>query len=315
MSQPNLSIRKTERFGMQRKIVANMTTESWQNIPHASFVYEPDVTGFWNEWLRLKKLPEWEGISINSLMLYACTQGFLAAPEMNAHLSFNRKLVAGTITQYNEVNISMPAAMSDGKMMTLNVRGCDSKTLRELSDYIADLYRKMEKTNLDEAMYEVSFENTVRLLKKLKFPTILGRFAGLIPSRREIHRLKGQAKKDYAALPSSERLTKHDIEQGTILISNLGSVYRGANNLPTIIDIIPPMVCAIALGSFADKPGVITRPDGSTAIEPRKYLTFNINMDHRALDYDRIVPFMQRMDEIFAKPGVMEEWLVKTAKE
>ena len=31
---------KTEHFGIQRKIVANMTTESWQNIPHVTYTYE-----------------------------------------------------------------------------------------------------------------------------------------------------------------------------------------------------------------------------------------------------------------------------------
>jgi len=296
-----IRIRKTERFGLQRKIVANMTTESWTTIPHASVVYEPDVTAFWDEWQRCKELPEWQDITINTLLMYACTKGFLAAPDMNAHIHFNRKLVTGTITQYEEVNISMPAAMSDGKMMTLNVRNCESKTLRELSDYIADLYRRMEKTVLDEAMYEVSLENTVNLLKQLKFPTILGRFAGLIPSRREIKRLKGKEKKAYDAMPATERLTKYDIEQGTILISNLGSIYRGSVCRPTLIDVIPPMVAAIALGSFIDQ-------------SERKIFPININFDHRALDYDGVVPFMKCLDDIFANPAQMMDWLANTPK-
>jgi len=291
-----IRIRNTEDFGLQRKIVANMTTESWTTIPHASVVYEPDVTAFWREWQQCKTLPEWQGITINTLLMYACAKGFLAAPDMNAHINFNRKLVTGTITQYEEVNISMPAAMSDGKMMTLNVRNCESKTLRELSDYIADLYRRMEKTVLDEAMYEVSLENTLNLLKRLKFFTILGRFAGLIPSRHEINRLKGQAKKDYDAMPATERLTKHDIEQGTILISNLGSIYRGSVCRPALLDVIPPMVAALGIGSFFDR-------------DDRKFLPINISFDHRALDFDGVVPFMKCLDNIFANPAQMREWL------
>jgi len=310
----NINIRQVERFGLQRKIVANMTTESWQNIPHAAVIYEPDVTDFWDEWLRLKALPEFKGVSINTLLMYACTKGFLAAPEMNAHINFNRRLVAGIITQYEDINISMPAAMSDGKMMTLNVRGCETKTLRELTDYIADLYRRMEKTVLDEAMFEVSLENTMRLLKRLKFPTIIGRFLGLIPSRHEINRLKGHEKKAYNAMSATERLTKRDIEQGTVLISNLGSVYRGAYTAPTLIEIIPPMVVAIALGSFVDKPGLVKRPNGSTTVEPRKFLPINIVFDHRALDYDAITPFCRALDDVFANPAQMREWLTVSPK-
>ena len=44
-----MAIKSVTRFGIQRKIVANMTTESWQNIPHVSYQYEPDVTKFVEE--------------------------------------------------------------------------------------------------------------------------------------------------------------------------------------------------------------------------------------------------------------------------
>ena len=41
-----MAVKSITRFGIQRKIVANMCTESWQNIPHVSYQYEPDVTKF-----------------------------------------------------------------------------------------------------------------------------------------------------------------------------------------------------------------------------------------------------------------------------
>lgn len=39
-----MKITRTEHFDIQRKIVANMTTESWEQIPHVAYVYEADVT-------------------------------------------------------------------------------------------------------------------------------------------------------------------------------------------------------------------------------------------------------------------------------
>ena len=36
---------RKEYFGIARKIVSNMTTESWREIPHVVVVYEADVTG------------------------------------------------------------------------------------------------------------------------------------------------------------------------------------------------------------------------------------------------------------------------------
>ena len=43
----------TINFGIQRKIVANMTTESWETIPHVTYNYEPDVTDFMKEYKKL----------------------------------------------------------------------------------------------------------------------------------------------------------------------------------------------------------------------------------------------------------------------
>jgi len=301
-------IRSVEHFGMQRKIVAQMTTEGW-GAPHCSFMYEPDITEFLAEWRRLKDQPAWQGITINTVLLYLCTMGLAAAPDMNAHIEYHHGTATGTITRFKHVDISMPTTMSDGKMMTLNVQNCESKTLKEINDYVLDLRRRMEKTNLDEAMFEVSMENTLNLAKKLKFHRIGMRLAGLIPSRKEINRLKGEEKKKYLKLTENERLTKKDIKQGTIVISNLGSVYRGAYAPPALIDLVPPMVCALGLGSFVDKPGVVTKADSGTSIEPRKYWPVCIVMDHRALDFDGVAPFCKCLDEAFANPSAMRDWL------
>ena len=301
--------RAVERFGLQRKIVANMTTESWREIPHTAVIYEPDVTEFWAHWQKLRKTPEFRGVSINTVLLYACTMGLLAAPAMNAHLKYHHGTVSGKITQFGAVNVSMPATLPDGSMMTLNVHGCESKTLRALSDHVADLHRRMANTSIDDVLFDVGWDNTIKLLKRGRIDVILGRLLGTKIGNGPIHKLKGAEKKAYKALPDSEKLSKHDIEQGTVLISNIGSIYRGAWNPPTIIEIIPPMVVALCVGGFNEKPGVVTRADGTKAIEPRTYLPINIVMDHRAVDYSDIVPFCKRLDEVFARPADMADWL------
>ena len=306
-----LETRSVERFGLQRKIVANMTTESWREIPHTAVVYEPDVTDFWDVWQLLKGSPQWKGISINTVLLYICTMGLLAAPEMNAHLAYKHSMVSGEIRRMKDINISMPAALPDGSMMTLNLHNCEGLTLRGLSDYVADLRRRLDNTNIDDVLYEVGWDNTIKLLKKGRLDIIAGRLLGTKIGNGPIRRLKGAERKAYKALPPTERLTKHDIEQGTIVISNIGSIYRGSYNAPSLIEIIPPMVCALCVGGFIDKPGIVTRAGGQ-AVEPRKYLPINIVMDHRALDYDGVVPFVKRLDAVFADPGQMEGWLGKT---
>ena len=44
----------TIHFGIQRKIVSNMTTESWETIPHGTYMYEPDVTKLMHEYKKIK---------------------------------------------------------------------------------------------------------------------------------------------------------------------------------------------------------------------------------------------------------------------
>ena len=47
----NLTVTKSEHFGIARKIVSNMTSESWETIPHAVITFEPEVSEFLR-WLR-----------------------------------------------------------------------------------------------------------------------------------------------------------------------------------------------------------------------------------------------------------------------
>ena len=45
---------KEEHFGIARKIVSNMTSESWETIPHATMTYDADVTELFKECKKLQ---------------------------------------------------------------------------------------------------------------------------------------------------------------------------------------------------------------------------------------------------------------------
>jgi len=299
---------RVEHFGLQRKIVANMTTESWEAIPHAAANYEPDVTDFWNTFQKLRKQPGWEGITINIVLLCAITQGLRACPAMNGHIKYRRKSTNGLLELYSDINISMPMQLPSGEMMTINLHNCEEKNLRQLRGYMADIRRRMEKTDLTEAMYEAAMDNTLRLVKEGKLTIVLSRLLGAKLGKGKIRRIKGAEKRAYLAIPREDRLTKEDIEPGTITVSNLGSVYRGSYAPPALLEIIPPQISVIGIGGFVDRPGVVSGPDGKQEVAIRKYLPLHIAFDHRALDYGDVAPFCERMDEIFFDPSVMKTW-------
>lgn len=91
-------------------------------------------------------------------------------------------------------------------------------------------------------------------------------------------------------------------------ISNLGSLYREQKGFGTLIEIVPPQVCAFALGAVQDKPVVVTDKHGNKSVQIRQILPMTIVFDHRALDFGDVVPFIRQMDNYLTNPEVLQEW-------
>lgn len=302
-----MKITRTEHFDIQRKIVANMTTESWEQIPHVAYVYEADVTDLMTEFKKLRSTSKTK-ITLNTVLMKAIIEGLKAAPVMNSHLSYNRKLVRGELKTFEDINISMPMLLPDGRMMTVNLRDFQNKSLLAMTDYIADVTRRAENTNLNEVMFDVSLDNTITGLKQGKVKQTVSRLIGSKTGKHKVHTLHGAAKKAYYSIPEKDRLTKKDIEQGTTTISNIGSIYREHKGSCALLEIIPPQTTAFAIDSIQKRPRVITDAQGNDTIAVRQILPITIAMDHRALDYGDIIPFMRKLDEIFANAEVLKQW-------
>lgn len=299
----------TINFGIQRKIVANMTTESWETIPHVTYNYEPDVTEFMKEYKKLNfDRRGSDKITVNTLVLKVIAEGLKAAPIMNSHIEYNRKLVRGEIKMFEDINISMPMIMPNGEMMTINLHNFENKNLDEMTDYINDVQRRFEKTDLNEAMFEVSLDNTLTALKKGKIMQAIYRLIGSKTGKHKVTTLSGKAKREYEKIPKNDRITKSDIEQGTVTISNIGSLYRGQRGNVSLLEIVPPQVAAFGVAAVQDRPVAVTDENGNKSIEIRQVLPICIAFDHRALDFGEAIPFMKRLDEIFENPEQIHSW-------
>lgn len=297
---------RDQHFGIARKIVSNMTAESWETIPHAVISYEPEVTEFLKVMKDINKdaTPE-KKLTINTIMLRVIVEGLKACPIMNSHIEFNRKLVRGNVKTFKEIDISMPMVLKTGEMMTINMHDMHDKTMSQMRDTIADSVRRANNSDMNEVMFEVSLDNTLQGLKKGKIAQTINRLVGSKTGKHKVKTLTGKAKKEYYSIPVTDRLTKHDIEQGTITVSNLGSVCRNWNGICTLLEIIPPQVCAIAIGATQLVP--IAEQDGTIRTGYR--LPFTIAFDHRALDMGDITPFVNKLNEIFDNPDIIREWV------
>ncbi len=298
-----MKLKNTEHFGIQRKIVANMTSESWRSIPHVSYIYEADVTELFTLFREMNSVYN-TGITFNTLMLKIIVEGLKAAPTMNSHISFNRRLVRGQINTFENINISMPAILPDGKMMTLNLRNFENRDLDDMTSYINDVTKRAQNSNLDEALFSVSLHDTMEAFKKGHLLKTVYRLVGSKTGKHRVKTMSGKAKREYEAIPETERLTFRDLEQGTVTVSNVGSTYLGQKGAMALLEIVPPQVCAFGVGAVQKKPAVTE----NNKIEIRQILPICIAFDHRALDFGEIAPFMKKLDEIFENPEVIFSW-------
>lgn len=300
---------KVTNFGIQRKIVANMTSESWETIPHISYIYEPEVSKFLEVVKELNESGKFPvKLTVNTVMLKALTEAFKAAPQLNAHIKFNRKLVRGTVTEWDEIHAGMTWILPNGEMMTINLHDIGNKNLVELTEYIADVGRRIGNTDLTEVMFSVSLNDTLEKLKKGKIMNAIYRLFGAKTGKNKIKTLSGQAKKDYYAIPESDRLTAYDIKQGTVTISNIGSITRGIPGHAALLSIIPPQIFVVCIGSAIKKPVVKQDENGNDIIVVGQEMPIDLVFDHRAVDFGDLVPFIKRLEDVFKNPEQMYNW-------
>ncbi len=306
-----MKITKTEYLDQQRRIVSAVTSDSWKEIPHVSYIYEPDVSDFFEQYKKLNETRQKaDKITFNTLMLKVISEGLKASPEMNAHIFYKHKYVYGKIDTIEDVNISMPIILPNDKMMTVSIKKVNEKNLDEISADIADLQRRAENSNIEQALFEGSFAQTIKYLKQGKIKQTVFRLMGTKVGKCKVDTLlSGKAKKEYMSIPETERLTKDDIAVGTTTISNVGSLYREQRGTTAILEIIPPQVSAFSVGAITDKPVVVKNENGEKSIEIRQILPICIAFDHRALDFGETIPFMKRLDDIFANPEQICDWV------
>lgn len=290
----------TERFGLARKIVANMTSTGWREIPHVCLTYEADMTGL------LQRLEErnadtsdGERITLNTAMLKVVAEGLKACPGMNGHIRYRRGLVMGRVTTFEHIDISMPVRFPDGRMMPVTLRNMEDRSLAEIQEAVRDVMRRAWNTDLNEAMYQVSIQDTREELKRLHLLRGMGRLLGFALENGWASLRKGEDRRAYEAIPETDRLTGRDLKQGTVTVSNLGALYRDWPGSCTLLEVVPPQLCAIALGAVQDR--VLPGPGGTVRVG--KVLPMTVAFDHRALDAGDIVPFFRRLDGLLADPG------------
>jgi len=296
-----------KHFSLNKKIVGYKTYESWTSVPHVTFIYEADATGLLDKYYKFKTSNSDVKVTINTLLLKICVEAIKVAPQVNAHIKYNPKSVTGQINVKKEIDISMPWLLENGDIVAINLRGFESKTLIAMQEYVDKTAAKIKNCDIYIPMYQVSINKIISELKKgrlLKgtsalWGTVFGKSQTPKPSRKDM--------RAYNRIAADDKILMHDLVPGTIAISNLGSIYKAQKGFMGILEIIPPQVFAIGIGSIQEKPGVVKNENGEQTIAIRKVIPMCLAFDHRALNFSDIVPFMQQLDYIFDHPELLED--------
>lgn len=309
---PNITVREVREFDLQRRVVAHVTSSSWRSVPHVTYLYEPDLTEFYAAFKALAaehggRDPNARRITFNTILIKALVEGLIAAPMLNSLLDYHSKTGQGRLLICEDVNVALPWLLRDGRMITPIIAKANKMSLSALSDAVATLASRIDKTNIDELLLEAAAAGTRDQLRSRPF-SVLRQILAEATSKNRTPRLRGEARQRYYGLPAGSRLTKNDLMDATVTISNIGSLYREQRGFFGLLEVIPPQSMAIGVGAVQDKPGIYTDPQGVQQIGIRKVVPLCLAFDHRAFDFDAIVPFLHRMDQLFASPDQIFSW-------
>ncbi len=302
----HLTKHKSNIFDLNRRITAHATSIGWSNTPHATYLYEPDITDFYKYYQDNRTdLEDDHPITFTVVMLKAIAESLKETPKLNAILHYNRGTKVGTHHHLKEISITIPYLLSDKRMIAPTLHNAGEKTLHQIAESLQDLKRRVCNTDIDAMQYVVAKHELMEHLKHFKLGVIRQIFHTKV-GKNKVNITK-QRVKDYLKMPDKDKITAHDIFNTSVLVSNLGSVFREQRGGITLLDLVSPQVFAVAINAIQDRPGVYTE-DTEQKIGIRKILPLSLTIDHRALDGADFVPFQNQLDKIFARPSIISEW-------
>ncbi|MBQ5996112.1 MAG: 2-oxo acid dehydrogenase subunit E2 [Clostridia bacterium] len=300
---------RAEYLDFIRKATGYSLTISQRTIPVAGFVREADVTKFWEIYQKIHNDPSRPiRISFNTMMLRLVIECLKSAPILNAHMSYKPFNATGTLTYKGNVEVSMPVILPDGRMLPLLLHDMGNKNLDEIAAAVKELERKLNNTIFEMALYEVSKERMFGLIKHGHILQALATGLSSLVGPQKVNLPPRKARKEYKKNEKYEDvLHGEDIGEGTVCISDLGSIYSG-KGFATTSPILQPTTSVMAFGRVRDEDKVYKDGEGNLQLKTIKVLPFTLLFDHKIGGFPDTVPFLNRLDELLENPEVMLEW-------
>lgn len=293
-----------KHFGLRARVSGYILTKAQQNIPTCGYNYEADITKFWEEFQELKSTCGYH-ISFNILMIKVLTEGLKVAPKLNAHIKYNSTSSCGTLIMKKHIDVAMPVVLENGETFPLKVRETENKSLKELSEQVDNLMERLKKTDIDKVMFEVIAQRTVGLmLSGAVIPTIAQTVTGYVGK----HKVASPKDHFYRNKRDGSILLMEELNEGSVCLTNWGPLYDGLNGNVTYTPLLYPQTFLMAMGGVRDTDYAFKNEQGAVDIGTKKLLPITLMFDHRIGGFNDVMPFIKKLDEIFANPEIIKEW-------
>lgn len=216
-------------FDNARKAVAFSTSLSWKNVPHVSFIYEPDVSKAYDLFLQVKESiynKQHISLSFTAFVLKLISEGIKAAPILNSSIAYSAFFQNGRLLTKSDIDISIPWLLKNGGTLPIVIKKVQDKSIQNLSVEIKSIKDKIKNTNIDELLFRVVIRDSIERIKHLD-PLVIKRVISLILGKNAVDHLKGKERIEYYKVSQTCRLNEEDIRSDAIIVSNIGSLsYR-----------------------------------------------------------------------------------------
>jgi pyruvate dehydrogenase E2 component (dihydrolipoamide acetyltransferase) len=298
-----------ESLDFLRKATGYTLTISQQTIPVAGFVREADVTKLWEVYEKLHSDTSRPiKISFNTLMLRFFAECLKSAPILNAHLKYKPFNASGTLTYKGSVEVSMPVILPNGRMIPLILHDAGNKNLDEMAFAVSEIERKLYNTILDETLYDVAVQRMLLLARHGHIAQALATGLSSLVGKNKVKFAPKKVRREYRKnVKPEDRLCAEDIGEGTVCISDLGSIYSG-KGFATTSPVLQPTTAVIAFGRVRDEDKVYKKDDGQLDLKTVKIIPITVLFDHKIGGFPDIVPFLNKMDSLFENPEEILNW-------
>lgn len=299
-----------EYMTIRDRLTSNVLVNSQREIPGTACNYEADVSALWNEFQKLKNTIDYT-LTFNTLMLKILVEGLKAAPRLNAHFEYNHRSASGRLIIKKHIDVALAVCLDSGETFQVKIKNLEEKNLKETALAAEEIKEKLRNTNLKKVMFKVGGQRMLGLASKGKIISTVSQFHSAYFGKGKIAKFSKLFKKKHRTANVRNKpyngLTADDFTEGTVCFTNWGTLYGKLNVNITYIPPLYPQVFLFATGRVKDTEYVYKNEKGELTLGTKKVLPITLVFDHKIGGANDIIPFIKRLDEIFANPAMLRD--------